>query len=115
MFDLPRPPRTIETERLRLCFESVRPGDKDRGFVPFYHFHIQNLVGEKVGHINFRVGDTEHVRNCAGHIGYVILEQFRGGEVCLSCLLCTFGIHFLYLPFGPNYHRSQQPCIDKDH
>jgi hypothetical protein len=27
---------------------------------------------------NFRVGNTEHVRVCAGHIGFEILEAFRG-------------------------------------
>jgi tagatose 1,6-diphosphate aldolase len=30
------------------------------------------------GHINFRVGHTEHVRVSAGHIGFEITEPFRG-------------------------------------
>ena len=34
---------------------------------------LKRNVGE-----NFRVGDTEHVRQCVGHIGYEIIESFRG-------------------------------------
>ena len=53
-------------------------GEVARGFVPFYHFHILNSEGVVVGHINFRVGDTDHITLCAGHIGYEVLESFRG-------------------------------------
>ena len=57
----------------------------ERGLVSFYHFRI--FVEEMdVGHINFRVGDTEHVRLCAGHIGYGILESFSGHGYALQGL-----------------------------
>lgn len=60
-----------------LRFGYKGPGDPCRGMVPFYHYRI--FVAElDVGHINLRVGDTEHVRLCAGHLGYGISEPFRG-------------------------------------
>jgi predicted acetyltransferase len=37
-----------------------------------------------VGHINFRVGDTEHLRVCAGHIGFEVVESCRGRGYALQ-------------------------------
>src|SRR5581483_10540169 len=54
------------------------PGDAARGFVLYYHFRILIAGDVEVGHINFRIGDNEHVRVCAGHIGYEIVPHQRG-------------------------------------
>jgi tagatose 1,6-diphosphate aldolase len=67
-----------------LHFVRVIPGDPTRDFVPAYHFRILAADGLDVGHINFRVGDTEHVRVCAGHIGFEIGEEFRGRGYALQ-------------------------------
>lgn len=75
---LPTPPDGLQSGTVRLRFVRIVPGDPARGFVPAYHFRILAVVGDEVGHINFRIGDTEHVRVCAGHIGFEILEPFRG-------------------------------------
>jgi tagatose 1,6-diphosphate aldolase len=64
-------------DQVRLQFVQIKPGDLSRGFVPAYHFRILAKNGSDVGHINFRVGDTAHVRVCAGHIGFEIRESFR--------------------------------------
>ena len=83
---LPNPPETLSFSDIRLRFIRTGPGEVACGFVPFYHFHILNLESMTVGHINFRVGDTDHVLLCAGHIGYEVLEPFRGhgfaGQAC---------------------------------
>jgi tagatose 1,6-diphosphate aldolase len=54
--------------------------------VPAYHFRILLSDGADAGHINFRAGDTEHVRTSAGHIGYEVKAAFRGhgyaGDAC---------------------------------
>ncbi|PPD45306.1 MAG: GNAT family N-acetyltransferase [Methylobacter sp.] len=73
-----KPPDTLSFGEVRLSFDRVIPGDLSRDFVPMYHFRILAADGSDVGHINFRVGDTGHVRVCAGHIGFEIREQFRG-------------------------------------
>src|SRR5215831_8044276 len=78
------PSETLSFHQVRLHFVRVIPGDPARDFVPAYHFRILVANGLDVGHINFRVGDTEHVRVCAGHIGFEILEQFRGHGYALQ-------------------------------
>src|SRR6266567_4244090 len=75
---LPVPPETLSYGEVILRFARVVFGDADRGFVPYYHFRILIPVEMDAGHINFRVGDTEHIRNCVGHIGFEIVEMFRG-------------------------------------
>jgi hypothetical protein len=63
---LPVPPNSLSFDQVRLHFVQIIPGDASRGFVPYYHFRILVADGTDVGHINFRVGETEHVRLCAG-------------------------------------------------
>lgn len=72
------PPETLSFGEVGLHFVRVVPGDPSRDFVPAYHFRILLADGSDVGNVNFRVGDAEHVRVCAGHIGFEIREQFRG-------------------------------------
>lgn len=80
------PSEALAFGHVRLHFVRIIPGDPARDFVPAYHFRILVADGSDVGHINFRVGDTEHVRVCAGHIGFEIDEQFRGhGYALQSC------------------------------
>jgi predicted acetyltransferase len=72
------PPDALSFGEVSLRFVRVIPGDPSCDFVPAYHFRILLSDGSDIGHINFRVGDTKHVRVCAGHIGFEILEPFRG-------------------------------------
>ena len=75
---LPVPPETLSSDDVLLRFDKIVPGEPSKGFVPSYHFRIVTVGGSDVGHISFRIGDTEHVRVCAGHIGFEIEENFRG-------------------------------------
>jgi tagatose 1,6-diphosphate aldolase len=75
---LPGPPDGLTAGDVILRFNQIVPGDTSRDFVPYYHFRIVTSGGCDVGHINFRVGDTEHVRLVAGHIGFEVDERFRG-------------------------------------
>lgn len=80
------PPETLSFGEVTLRFAKVVPGEPSRGFVPFFHFRILATDGADVGHINFRVGDSEHVRVCAGHVGFEIAEGFRGrGYASQAC------------------------------
>lgn len=74
---LPTPPDGLAFESVSLRFVRLVSADPKRGLVPYYHFSIHASVPD-VGHINLRVGDTEHVRLYAGHIGYAVQEPFRG-------------------------------------
>ena len=61
-----------------LQFVHVVDGEPARGFVPSYHFRIRTKDGFAAGHINLRVGDTDHVRLCAGHVGFEVAAEYRG-------------------------------------
>ncbi|HEV2391613.1 MAG TPA: GNAT family N-acetyltransferase [Verrucomicrobiae bacterium] len=75
---LPTPPARLAFAAVSLRFECLSEAELQRGFVPFYHFRI-TVSSTDVGHINFRVGETDHIRLYAGHIGYQVQERFRGG------------------------------------
>ncbi len=78
--ELPLPPADLALScgRVSLRFSKILPGDAAKGFAPGYHFRVLIADGTDAGHINFRVGDSEHVRLIAGHIGYEIAEGHRG-------------------------------------
>ncbi len=81
---LPTPPENLAYGEVTLRFSRLVPGQVSRGLVPYYHFRIATTEGSDVGHINFRVGDTEHIRLCAGHIGFEVAEPFRGHRYALQ-------------------------------
>jgi len=72
------PPEDLSFGQVRLHFARIIPGDPAQDFVPMYHFRILLADGSDIGHLNFRVGDTQHVQICAGHIGFEIQAKFRG-------------------------------------
>ena len=81
---LPDPPAALSFGEITLRFAEVVAGDPARGLVPYYHFRMVTPDGAEVGHLNFRIGDTEHVRVTAGHIGFEVLEPFRGHGYALQ-------------------------------
>lgn len=61
-----------------LFFDARFDAEPGGELVPFYHFKIIGEQGKIVGHINFKTGDTRHIHQCVGHIGYEILKEYRG-------------------------------------
>jgi hypothetical protein len=82
---LPEPPDGLTFEDVSLFYVGVMPGDEARGLVPYYHHRIL-VDAADVGHINFKVGDSDHVRLYAGHIGFHVKPVYRGhgfaGKAC---------------------------------
>src|SRR5581483_4417860 len=78
------PPDGLGWGAVKLRFAGIVPADVSAGLVPYYHFLILLADGTEVGHINFRLGLSEHVRISAGHIGYEIREPFRGHGYALN-------------------------------
>ena len=74
----PSPPDNLSFGNVQLRFVEVKPGDPARRLVPFYHFRILHADDTDVGHINFKIGETDHVRLYVGHIGFEIIQSFRG-------------------------------------
>ena len=83
---------------------NVEPGSE---LVPFYHFKILDTVGTIVGHINFKVGSTNHIRQCVGHIGYEILPEHRGNSY--SYFACT-----AIRPFVQSFYNKVILTCDSD-
>jgi tagatose 1,6-diphosphate aldolase len=108
---LPEPTGNLSFDQVSLQFVEIVPGNPQYGFVPYYHFRILTADQPDVGHINFRVGETEHVLNCAGHIGYGIREQFRGHSYALQacCAIAPF-VRTIYssviITSDPDNHAS---------
>lgn len=71
-------PLSLSFGQVTLRFSHIIPRDELRGLVPAYHFRIFLHDGDDAGHINFRIGDTDHVILCVGHIGYEIAASRRG-------------------------------------
>ena len=110
---LPVPPANLAYGLVSLRFVKVVPGEPSRGLVYYYHFQILSTDGSDVGHINFRVGDTDHVLLCAGHIGFQILEQFRGhGYAAEACRAIAPLIRSIYdevtITCDPENHASRK-------
>lgn len=74
---VPRPPSRLAHGEVALRLVEFVPGDRERRFAPYYHFRIE-VAGAGVGHLNLRVGETEHLRLVAGHIGYEVRPEHRG-------------------------------------
>lgn len=110
---LPPPPESLSSGEITLRFDRIIPGDPSRGFVPSYHFRILTADGLEVGHINFRVGDTEHVRVCAGHIGFEIAQPFRGrGYALQACRALAPFVRSIFdtvtITCDPDNHASRR-------
>ena len=80
---LPLPPEELAFPPVALHFAELVPGDALHGLVPSYHFRIV-VNGAEVGHLNLRVGHSDHVWLVAGHIGYEIAAAHRGQRYALS-------------------------------
>jgi len=104
---LPAPPDTLSFGDVRLLFIQLVTGNLARGLVPAYQFRVLILDGLNVGHLNFRVGDTDHIQICAGHIGYGIMEPFRGrGYAQQACRAVA--------PFVRQFYKSVIITCDPD-
>ncbi len=104
--DLPHPPADLAFGDVRLHFERLAAADLKRGFVPCYNFRI--LAGPAdVGHVNLRIGDNDHIRLYAGHIGYEVLEPYRGHRYAYQACLAL-------APFVRTFYPSVIITADPD-
>jgi predicted acetyltransferase len=108
---LPNPPDCLRFGDVQLHFSHVVTGDAPRDLVPYYHFRICLVDDTEVGYINFRVGDTDHIRLFAGHIGFEVKDVFRGRRLARqACLAIAPFVRTFYdvvtITCDPNNHAS---------
>ena len=85
--------------------------------VPTYCFEMRiTETKQKVGRINFRVGNTEDLVMYAGHFGYRVAPQFQGNRYAArSCKLLfplakKHAIDPLWITCNPDNIASRQTC-----
>ena len=101
--------------KLYLVLVDTSLGDNEKGHVPAYSFEmrVQNVDG-KIGHVNLRIGNTEHVRKYAGHIGYGVDPEYRGRRYAArSCrlvfpLALRHGINPVWITCNPDNDPSRR-------
>lgn len=71
-------PHGLTAGPVRLRFENWVEPKGHSELVPYYHFILLTDAAAVAGYINLRVGDTRHIRLCAGHIGYEVFPPYRG-------------------------------------
>ncbi|WP_010587754.1 GNAT family N-acetyltransferase [Schlesneria paludicola] len=95
---LPDIPSSHSYGSVRIELDRIVDVDEHRGLVPYYHFKVLDESSRVVGHINFRVGDTAHLRLIAGHVGYEIHSDFRGHSYSYdACLALSSVIRLWYM------------------
>ena len=110
---LPKPPEYLEHDSISLRFSKVIPGDATRGFVPYYHYRIF-AHGTDIGHINLRVGNTEHVRLSAGHVGLRDRHTFPRPPSCSFRLPRARSLRPFITHAAHSNLRPRQSCLPPD-
>jgi tagatose 1,6-diphosphate aldolase len=113
MVTLKPPPADLAAGEVRLQFSRTVPADESRDLVPYYHFRILTGNDLDIGHINFRIGETDHVRLFAGHLGFEVKESFRGRAFAWQacCAIAPFVRSFydeVVLTCDPDNHASRR-------
>jgi tagatose 1,6-diphosphate aldolase len=116
MFKFLNPGRLTDGE-IKLLLEDRYRGNVARGRVPSYKFIITHTNRRtEVGRIDLRIGDTEHIKMYAGHIGYRVHPAYRGhryaAKACrlLLPLARRHGMKTLWITCNPDNYASRRTC-----
>lgn len=103
-----------DRELVLMCVKHV-PADPERGLVPYYMFDMR-VRYQTVGHINLRIGNTDHIVLHAGHIGYGVDPAHRGHHYAERAARLLFplarqhGINPLWITCNPENIPSRRTC-----
>ncbi len=108
-------PGPLRDGELSLVLEQCLPNDTVAGWTPTYEFTMR--VGVAIaGHINLRIGNTDHLRLYAGHIGYSVMPAYRGHHYAeracrlLFPLARAHGFKELWITANPDNYPSRRTC-----
>lgn len=105
----------LKNGEIKLMLEKTAPENKEKGWVPAYHFAICNAEGEKMGVCDLRLGHNENLYY-GGNIGYRIEEAYRGhhyaGKACflLFELARKHNMDYLIITCNPDNYASRKTC-----
>jgi len=94
----------------------IWPAIPEKHWALAWQFCIESSEGHALGSISLRLGDSEHLRFYAGHIGYSVHEAHRGKRVAtrsvrlLLPLAKDRGINPLWITCNPENLASRRTC-----
>jgi predicted acetyltransferase len=116
MFDFLDPGILIDDD-LQLILVENAPGDPAIGYVPAYKFKMTQVgQDEEIGHIDLRIGNTNHIVMYGGHIGYGTEPAHRGhryaARACklLLPLARSHGLETIWITCNPDNIASRRTC-----
>ncbi len=107
----------LANDEISLVLQKDSPANPEKNWLRNLEFNIflnsQNIV---IGHINFRIGYSDSIVFYGGHLGYSIIEEFRGNHFAgKACLLLKdeikkFGLDVIWITCNPDNHASRKTC-----
>ena len=116
MFGFHDPGRLVDGDLVLVLAEKY-PGDPAINYVPAYKFSM--TLGEQateIGHIDLRVGNTNHIVMYGGHLAYGVAPEYRGhhyaARACrlLLPLAKSHGLKTLWITCNPDNVASRRTC-----
>lgn len=105
----------LQNDEIQLVLEKTSNGNKEKNWVPAYHFSIRDPKGTKMGVCDLRIGYHENLYY-GGHIGYTVYPEYRGnhyaGQACLLLfqLARKHDMEYLYITCNPDNDASKKTC-----
>lgn len=110
-------PGELEDGELKLVLVNTLSPDPKKGLVPAYEFEMRHRgSGEKLGHINLRIGNMDKIVKYGGHLGYDVYPEHRGHHYAArSCQLLfpfamSHGMSTLWVTCNPDNIASRRTC-----
>ncbi len=110
-------PGRLVDDDLELVLVSTTAADPVRGWVPAYNFEMRHVdTGAFLGSISLRIGNNDHIRLYAGHIGYSVVPHHRGHHYAArSCMLLyplarAHGLCHIWITCNPDNWASRRTC-----
>lgn len=105
----------LKNDEIYLKIDQLVNGDKEKQWVPAYHFKICTLDGTEIGLCDLRIGHNENTYY-GGNIGYRITPEYRGnhfaGKACylLFDLARKHHLKYLRITCNPENMPSRKTC-----
>jgi predicted acetyltransferase len=106
----------IKGDDIDLHLVKTVPGNKDKNWVPAYHFDISlSRSYEPIGKIDIRIGNNENLYY-GGHIGYSVNEEYRGNHYAAKAVLLlrkvahAHDMEKLMITCNPDNIASRKTC-----
>ncbi len=110
-------PGPLRDGELLAVLVARNPADPAKGWVPSYDFDLRlDGVGETIGKINLRVGNSPALELYGGHVAYSIEPSWRGrhfaerGVRLVLPLARRHGLSAIWITCNPDNWPSRRTC-----